>query len=443
MAVRVGVISLGCSKNLVDSEVMLGLLRANGFEITPEEKNADILIINTCAFIESARQESMDTITQATKGKNKKKIIVAGCLSQRYADMLKLKMKDKIHAIVGTDDFRNIVEICNSILNDKKPFLQVSREPKYLYDHSTPRLLTTPKHFAYLKIAEGCDNRCSYCVIPQIRGSYRSRTIESVIKESRVLSESGVKELILIAQDTTYYGNDIGEDIVKLLKSLVKVSGIEWIRILYTHPDHLTEDFIKLIADEEKICSYMDIPFQHINDKILKSMGRKTTKEGIYRLIEKIKNTIPDVVLRTSLMVGYPGETEEQFTELVQFVKDVQFDHLGVFAYSAEEGTSAYNIENHIPQSIKNERLDIIAELHENIAEKKRREMIGKNKTVLIDYVDTETNNAIGRTEGQSPEIDDVVYIIDGKADSGKFVNVEILDTYETYDLIGKIAQWK
>lgn len=441
MAIRVGMISLGCSKNLIDSEVMLGLLAENGFEITPEEKKADILIINTCAFIESAKQESMDTIIQATKGKRKKKIIVAGCLAQRYADKLKEQMNGKLHAIVGTGNFADIIEICNSISSDKKPLIRVSKEPIYLYDDLTPRLLTTPKHFAYLKIAEGCDNCCSYCVIPKIRGSYRSRTLESIINEAKALAELGVKELILIAQDTTYYGNDIGENITKLLKHLVNVTNIKWIRVLYTHPDHITEDFIKLVANEEKICSYMDIPFQHINDKILKSMGRKTTKEQIYNLLEKIKNLIPDVTLRTSLMVGFPGETEKQFEELVKFIKDVEFDHLGVFAYSAEEGTPAYDNQNQIPESIKNERLYIIAELHEEIARKKRRDMIGKNRTVLIDHVDAETSNAIGRTEGQSPEIDDVIYVIDSSVNSGEFVNVEILDTYETYDLIGKVKQ--
>ncbi|MGQ9608205.1 MAG: 30S ribosomal protein S12 methylthiotransferase RimO [bacterium] len=441
MVVRVGMISLGCSKNLVDSEVMLGLLAENGFEITPEEKEADILIINTCAFIESAKQESMEAIIQATKDKRKKKIIVAGCLAQRYADMIKLKMNGKIHAIVGTGDFQDIVEICKFILNDKEPLICVTKKPKYLYDYFTPRLLTTPKHYAYLKIAEGCDNCCSYCVIPQIRGNYRSRTPESIINEAKALSKSGVKELILIAQDTTYYGNDIDEDIVGLLKNLVKLPDVRWIRVLYTHPDHITEDFIKLIADEEKICSYIDIPFQHINDNILKSMGRETTKEKIYRLIEKIKNTIPNVTIRTSLMVGFPGETEEQFEELVQFIKDVQFDHLGVFEYSAEEGTYAYSIENQVPEVVKNERLDIIAELHESIAEKKRKDMIGKNRTVLIDYVDTETDSAIGRTEGQSPEIDDIIYVIDSSVSSGEFVDVEILGTYEIYDLIGKVVQ--
>lgn len=438
---RVGMISLGCSKNLVDSEVMLGLLAENGFEITSEEKNADILIINTCAFIESAKQESMDAIIQAVKGKHKKKIIVAGCLAQRYAEKLREQMNGKVHAIIGIDNFTDIIEVCNSILNDKKTLIRVSKEPIYLYDHLTPRLLTTPKHFAYLKIAEGCDNCCSYCVIPKIRGNYRSRTPDSIINEAKSLAKLGVKELILIAQDTTYYGNDINENITKLLKDLVKVPGIKWIRILYTHPDHITEDFIKLVANEEKICSYMDIPFQHINDKILKSMGRQTTKEQIYNLIGKIKNLIPGVTLRTSLMVGFPGETEKQFEELVKFIKDVEFDHLGVFAYSAEEGTTAYDKQNQIPESIKNERLDIIAELHEEIAVKKRKDMIGKNKTVLIDHVDAETNSAIGRTEGQSPDIDDVVYVIDSNIDSGEFVNVEILDTYEIYDLIGKVKQ--
>jgi len=443
LPIRIGMISLGCSKNLVDSEVMLGLLIENGFEITPDEKKADILIINTCAFIDDAREESMDAIVESIKSgrKRNRKLVVTGCLAQRYSDLLKKKFAGKIHAILGTGDFPEILLACKSALEGKH-YLRVSETSSYIYDHLTPRLQATPSHFAYIKIAEGCDNCCSYCVIPQIRGQFRSRPIESILAEVNSLVKSGVKEAILIAQDTTYYGKDLanGTDLTLLLKRLISSSDIPWIRILYAHPEHVNEEFIKLMAEEDRICSYIDLPVQHISDDILKRMGRMTTGTEIRRLIDKIRSIIPDITLRTSLMVGFPGETDEQFDELMKFVEDVRFDHLGVFAYSPEEGTKAWDMRQQVPDTIKQERVSQLAELHEQIADEKRRSLIGREKTVLIDQADEANNQGIGRTQGQAPDIDDVV-LVSGNVRNGEFMKVEITDTMEVYDLVGEVIQ--
>jgi ribosomal protein S12 methylthiotransferase len=418
---------------------MVGLLKENGFDITPDEKKADILIVNTCAFIDDAKDESMDTIVKSIKSgkKRNRKIVVTGCLAQRYSELLEKKFAGKIHAILGTGDFNEIVEACKSALAGKH-FSKVSESSSYIYDHLTPRLLATPSHFAYVKIAEGCDNCCSYCVIPQIRGHYRSRTVESILAEVNSLVESGVKEAILIAQDTTCYGKDLnGTDLPLLLKQLV-LSEISWIRVLYAHPEHISDNFIRLMAEEDKVCSYVDLPVQHINDDILRRMGRKTTGVEIRKLIDKIRSTVPEVTLRTSLMVGFPGETDEQFDELMDFVNDVRFDHLGVFTYSAEEGTGAVGMGHQVPDTIKQERMSQIAELHEQIADEKRRSLIGRKIMVLIDQVDDANSQAIGRTQGQAPEIDDVVYINDVNAKTGEFIKVEIVDTINVYDLLSQ-----
>ena len=435
-------ISLGCAKNLVDSEVMLGLLKNRGYEITPHEENADILIVNTCAFIDAAKQESMDTILQvirsaSTNGKRRRKIIVAGCLAQRYSHELKEELGNDIHALVGAGDVHYITDACEAVLAEGGSFNRVSEFPSYIYDHSTPRLRATPSHFAYVKIAEGCDNCCSYCVIPQVRGRYRSRQVESIAEEVSSLVQAGVKEVNLIAQDTTYYGQDLkdGVDLTSLLKKLIRIPDIQWVRILYGHPAHISDELLALMANEEKICSYIDIPVQHIHDEILRKMGRRMTQCQIYALIEKIRSIIPDVTLRTSLIVGFPGETERHFNELVKFVEYVQFDHLGVFAYSAEESTKAADMRDHVPESVKDERMDQIAQLHERLAAKKRQRLIGQRKIVLVDSGGAQ---ATGRTQGQAPEIDDVVHIADGSVRSGEFVNVEIIDVCGSYDLIGR-----
>jgi len=432
-------ISLGCTKNLVDSEVMLGLLGEKGYEVTPHEEDADILIVNTCAFIDAAKQESLDTILQLTSanGKHRRKIIVAGCLAQRYGHQLERELGDKIHAIVGVGDFHHIADACEATLAEEGFFNRVS-PPCYLYDHNTPRLRTTPSHLAYVKIAEGCDNCCSYCVIPQVRGKYRSRSIESVVAEATSLAQSGVKEINLIAQDTTFYGRDLGSEVnlPSLLRSLVRVPGIRWIRTQYGHPAHISDEFLSLVAEEDKICSYIDIPVQHIHNEILRSMGRRTNQSQIHALIEKIRNIIPDATLRTSLIVGFPGETDGHFDALMNFVEWAQFDHLGVFAYSAEEGTKAADLPHQVSQSIKQARVDQIAKLHQQIAAKKRQSLIGKHELVLVDSVGEQ---AIGRTQGQAPESDDIVYITDMNVKSGEFVELEIIDTCGPYDLIGRI----
>jgi len=434
---RIGIISLGCAKNLVDSEVMIGLLKEKGYDITSEEEKAQILIINTCAFIESAKQESIDTILQLinSKGDHDRKIIVTGCLAQRYAEQLRKELGDDINAILGVGDFPQIVEACETVLSGRG-YYRVTKKPEYIYHHETPRFRTTPPHFAYIKIADGCDNRCSYCVIPELRGDYRSRSEDSIVAEVNRLAKSGVREAILIAQDSTYYGHDLSDNtnIVSLLKRLVGIPKIQWIRVLYGHPAHISDDFLKLMAQEEKICSYIDIPVQHIHDDILSKMGRKTNQSQIYDLLEKARRIIPDVTLRTSLIVGFPGEEDIYFRALMKFVEDIQFDHLGVFPYSPEESTKAANMPDQVPESIKQERLNEIAKLHEKISKRKRKQLIGQQKVVLIDKGGKE---AIGRTQSQSPEIDDVVFIAEPNHKAGTFIKVEIKGTSGIYDLIG------
>ena len=432
-------ISLGCAKNLVDSEVMLGLLKEKGYEITPDEGQAHILIVNTCAFIEAAKQESVDAIIQLIESYKDKKIIVAGCLAQRYEEKLISEFGDNIHAVFGVDDFTNIVDVCEALLKGEK-YHKVTKNPEYIYDYRTPRLRATLPHFAYVKIAEGCDNRCSYCVIPQIRGKFRSRNMDSIVAETEKLTKTGVKEVALIAQDTTFYGKDLkdGSNITELLKKLVKIQDIHWIRVLYSHPAHINDDFLELMAQEEKICSYIDIPVQHIHDDILKKMGRNTSQSQIYHLIEKIRNTIPDVTLRTSLIVGFPGETKAHFKALLKFVEDAQFDHLGVFTYSPEDGTKAFNMKSQISESVKQERMNQIAQLHEKIAIQKRKQLIGKERLVLVDSGGFQ---AKGRMESQAAEIDDVVHITDTNIKPGEFVKVKIIDIHESFDLIGSIIK--
>ena len=432
-------ISLGCTKNLVDSEVMLGLLKEKGYEITPHEDQADILIVNTCSFIDAAKQESMDAISQLANpnSNNNRKIIVAGCMAQRYGRQLKEKFGDNIHALIGAGDFHHIIDACETVLAGTNSFRRVSNTPSYIYQDTTPRLRTTPPHYAYVKIAEGCDNCCSYCVIPQIRGKYRSRSIESVAAEVSSLVQSGVREVNLIAQDTTYYGEDLGDDksLSSLLKGLVRIPDAPWIRVLYGHPSHISDEFLTLMAAEENICSYIDVPVQHIHDEMLRAMGRQTTGNQIYGLIAKIRHIVPHVTLRTSLIVGFPGETEQHFDALMQFVGDAQFDHMGVFAYSAEEGTKAADMPCQTPDSVKEERLDQIARLHEEVAAAKRQNLVGQQVTVLAD---SGGNNAAGRTQGQAPEIDDVVYIAHEGVKAGEFLELEIVDTCGSYDLIGR-----
>lgn len=421
-------ISLGCPKNLVDTEVMLGLLKKAGYEITFNPDKADILIINTCSFIKPAVDESKAIIQKASKPNQK--VIVAGCLVQLYGDRLLQEFPNVAYLIAPGE----IYKVCEVLNSSQKLYLGT---PKFIYSHNTPRILTTLNFTAYIKIAEGCSNSCSYCLIPRLRGKYRSRKIDSIVKEAENLAQAGVKEIILIAQDTTFYGKDIygSPKLAQLLKELVKREPIKWIRIMYTHPNHLTDDVISMISKEEKICPYIDIPLQHIDDKILKKMNRPFPSQQIRKLIKKLKDAIPDVTIRTSLMVGFPGEGKEEFKRLVDFVKEIEFDHLGVFKYSKEEGTLASSMLDEVPEEIKEERFLQLMELQQHISSKKLKNKIGKKLEVVIEEVKDGITYA--RSKYNAPDIDGLVIIYEKiEKKVGEFIKVEIIDAKE-YDLIG------
>lgn len=460
MPKTVKLISLGCSKNLVDSEVMLGLLEESGYKISLNESKADIIIINTCAFIESAKQESINTIlTIASEMNSDQKIIVTGCLSQRYVDILSHEILE-VDAFIGTGEFHKIVDVCDSLYNSdmvkrrkgKKAKEQFSNwnnsndddlislvdMPEYLYNHRTPRILTTPPHYAYLKIAEGCDRKCSFCAIPMMRGPHRSRSIESILIEAQSLACAGVKELILISQDSTYYGVDRYGKIMlpKLLRGLSKIEKLEWVRLMYTYPSQVDNELLELIAQEPKVCNYLDMPVQHVDDTILRRMNRKTSSDLIRSKIAQVRKKIPEITLRTTLLVGFPGEKDEQFESLVDFIQEAEFDHLGVFAYSKEDGTPAARLEEQLPQNVKQKRLNCLANVQADIAIRKRQKMVGRKIKVLVD--ENDESLSIARTEGQAPEIDDVVYIHNEKVPIGEFVSVKIKST-RGFDFVARM----
>jgi len=441
--VKVGIISLGCPRNLVDSELMLGKLKSAGYLIRDELPGSDIAIINTCAFIEDAKREAVDVILKAIELKKEgsiKKLIVSGCLGQRYAKDLKKDIPE-IDGILGVDNFQKIEEALLSIQKDKQ-YVRIS-SPDAIYTHKDPRLLLTPKHYAYVKIAEGCKNRCTYCAIYKIRGDFRSRSIESIISEIKGLgSKNKMPELDLIAQDTTSYGIDrYGK--VKLPQLLRKISQLKrahWIRLLYTHPKYFTDELIKTIAGDPSICKYIDLPIQHINDKILKKMHRKVTKKEIVELILKIREAIPEVALRTSIIVGFPGETEKDFKELLEFVKKIRFERLGVFVFSKEEGTPAYKFPKQCSDRIKKERFDHLMSLQQDISRDINERFIGRDLEVLVEEKDSSKEDVyIGRTEYDAPDVDGLVYIHSKKSlKQGQFVKAKITDTLE-YDLVGRV----
>jgi len=436
------IVSLGCSKNLVDSEVMAGILAKRGYGLVSSVEEADIAIINTCGFIESAKQESVDTVLEiADRGKRSglSVLIVAGCLGQRYAAEL-LKSMPEINAVVGTGEFPRIDEIVERALAGER--VVAVGHPEYLYDHDSPRIMSTPKHYAYLKIADGCDNRCSYCAIPQIRGCLRSRRIESVQTEAEALAAAGCRELILIAQDTTAYGVDLyGRPMLpELIRSLCRVDGIEWIRLLYTYPTRITDDLIDVIIEQPKVARYLDIPIQHVSGRILQAMGRAGDAASLSRLFGRIRERIPDITLRTSLIVGFPGETDEEFSELMQFVEDQKIDRVGVFMYSREEGTAAASLDGQIPERLKKRRYAEIMELQKSISLEKMRARIGSVERVLVDGVSEECEwVAVGRSQREAPEVDGLIYIENERPDQGAFVDVRITNASD-YDLVGEIV---
>ena len=421
----VNIISLGCAKNLVDSEILLGGLHKSDVAVTDNPENADTIIINTCGFLDIAREESIDTILQAAELKKTgrpSELVVMGCLSERYPEELTSEVPD-IDQIFGSNDHRQII----SFLTGK----DFSKDDPLFF-----RSLMTPNHYAYIKIAEGCDNGCSFCSIPIMRGLQKSRTIPAIMDEAIRLAENGTKELLVIAQDSTSYGWDLDQKVYlsDLLKNLNRVDGIEWIRVHYAHPAHLSQRIIDSIADSDKVCNYLDMPVQHASDIILKSMKRGLNQQGIRDRINRLRDASPGIAIRTTLIVGYPGETEEDFTELFNFVKDIRFDRLGVFTYSEEEGTSAAHLDDNIPQEVKNDRKNQIIELQHDISLARNESFIGKNIRVLVDQ--TENNIGVGRTEYDSPEIDNIVQI-EGKVSRGEFVNI-IVNGANEYELIGK-----
>lgn len=435
------IVSLGCNKNLVDSEVMAGILSKRGYRLVDAPEDADIAVINTCAFIESAKQESVNAILDVidkAEADGPSVLIVTGCLSQRYASEL-LEELPQINAVVGAGEFAHIDQIIDRVLAGER--VNAVDTPQYLYDHDTPRLLSTPGHYAYLKIAEGCDNRCSYCAIPQIRGRMRSRSMESVLAEARTLAESGCRELMLIAQDTTAYGIDRyrRQALAELVRSLCKVDGIEWIRMLYTYPTRITDDLLSVIADEPKVTRYLDIPIQHVSSRILSLMNRPGDRTSLSRTLERIRSRIEGVTLRTSLIVGFPGETNEEFNELMEFVAEQRIDRVGVFKYSQEEGTAAAALPDQVAEEVKEQRLAQIMELQQSISRQKMRDRVGGVERVIVDGESDESSLLmVARSEKEAPEVDGLIYIGNARPTPGDFVDVRITDASE-YDLVGEV----
>lgn len=441
----IGFVNLGCSKNQVDSEVMLGALAKNGFELTADPARAEVVIINTCGFIEEAKQESINAIIEHGALKKNgvcKVLIAAGCLSQRYQGEL-LKELPELDGVVGTGDTGRIAEICRTLLGPGRKTPRVwASPPPYLYDELTPRLRLGKMHSAYVKIAEGCNRNCAFCAIPIMRGKQRSRPIESIVTEARKLAAEGVKEINLISQDTINYGVDLGvrNGLVALLRELVTVNGLRWIRPFYLYPQQVTDELIDLYAGEEKITKYIDMPFQHINDAMLKRMHRLGNNAHITTLVDRLRTRIPGLSFRTAFIVGFPGETKAAFTELKRWLTDMEFDRVGVFLYSDEEGTSAVELDRKIDRTVMEERRDELLALQETISLKKSRQKIGSTIEVLVEGVSEETDLLLAaRHEGQAPEIDGVVYLNDGTANSGDFVKAEITDA-AAYDLVGRIV---
>lgn len=441
MEYKVGMISLGCPKNQVDAEHMLALIDAAGCEIVDYVDGCDVVIVNTCGFIDDAKKEAIENILDMVELKKEgiiSKIIVTGCLAQRYKDEI-VKEIPEVDAVVGIGANGDIVKTIEEVMSGVDTIEKYP--PRIDLPLEGQRILTTPQYWAYLKIGEGCSNRCTYCTIPSIRGNMRSRSMENVIEEAKQLAESGVKELILIAQDTTSYGLDLyGElKLPELLNELCKIDSIEWIRLLYCYPDRITDELIETMKKQDKIVNYIDLPLQHADDKILKAMNRRGDQAMIRNVIEKLRTEIPDVVIRTTFIVGFPGEGEDEFENLAVFVNEIEFDRLGVFTFSAQEGTPAYDMENQVEEDVKTRRGEIIMQDQYSIMEEKNNEKIGKTYKVIVEDYDGYSDSYTGRTYMDAPEIDGLVrFTSDRDLDIGDFAEVEIFDV-EDYDLIGEV----
>jgi ribosomal protein S12 methylthiotransferase len=464
---KIGFVSLGCPKNLVDSEVMLGMAEKEGHQITADASEADVLVVNTCAFIDRAKQESIDTILEMAELKKQaagRRLIVTGCLGERYRDALKEEMPE-IDVVLGTGDVAGFTAAVSGTGNREPgtgaPMMFYKRDPgsrlpapgetpifgvdlpTYLYDASTPRKRVTPGHYAYVKIAEGCDYACAFCIIPKMRGHYRSRSIDSIVAEAVRLAAQGVKELLLISQDSTFYGIDRGERgaLPKLLRHLNEVDGIEWIRLLYLYPTTITGEVIDAIADLDKVVKYIDLPLQHASDAVLKRMRRPGTRRSYVRLLQNIRERIPNVVLRTTFIVGFPGETAEDFATLESFVDEVGFDHVGVFTYSHEEGTSAFAVKDDVPAATKRKRQERLMARQRDIVAARQLARLGERTRLIVDGRSAEHELVLqGRLPGQAPEIDPVVYLTDcdpSAIEQGALIDVEIVGA-ESYDLVAR-----
>lgn len=435
-------VSLGCDKNLVDSEVMLGILEDAGYQFTDDETEADIIVVNTCCFIGDAKEESINTLLEMAEQKKTGKLkvlIAAGCLAQRYQEEV-LREIPEVDGIVGTASLDKIADIVKETLGGRKEMMLDDIGAGIL--KRGRRIVTTGGHYAYLKIAEGCDRYCTYCVIPGVRGRYRSVPMESLVEEAGKLAENGVRELILVAQETTLYGQDLyGEKkLPELLRRLARIPGIHWIRLLYCYPEEITDELIEVIRQEEKICHYMDIPIQHASDRILARMGRKTSRQEITERIGRIRERIPDMAVRTTLITGFPGETEEDVEELLDFVDEMEFERLGVFAYSQEEDTPAAAMPDQVPEAVKEERRGRVMELQQEIAFARGEEMIGQELEVLIEGKVADENAYVGRTYMDAPGVDGYIFVNTGlELMSGMFVRVRVTGALE-YDLIGELT---
>ncbi|MBS6520832.1 MAG: 30S ribosomal protein S12 methylthiotransferase RimO [Clostridiales bacterium] len=434
-------VSLGCDKNLVDTEVMLGLLASRGHQMVDSEEIADVIVINTCCFIHDAKEESIQTILEMAEYKKAgscKALIVTGCLAQRYKQEI-IDEIEEVDAVLGTTSYDKIVEAIDEALAGHTSVEMTDIDALPLVE--SKRLVTTGGHFAYLKIAEGCDKHCTYCIIPKIRGNFRSVPIERLLKEAEDLVAQGVKEIILVAQETTLYGKDLyGEkSLHKLLRELCKISGLRWIRILYCYPEEITDELIQVIKEEDKICNYLDLPIQHASDGILKRMGRRTSKEQLVEIIGKLRKEIPDIAIRTTLITGFPGETQEQHEELMEFVDEMEFDRLGVFTYSPEEDTPAAVMPDQIPEDVKEDRQAELMELQQEIAFDLAEEMIGREILVMIEGKVADENAYVGRTYKDAPNVDGLIFVeSEEELMSGDFARVRITGALE-YDLMGEI----
>lgn len=452
---KIGFVSLGCPKNLVDSEVMMGQLQQHGYQLTTDREEADVMVVNTCGFIQSAKEESINTIIEMAELKetaNLKRLVVAGCLVERYRQDL-LNQLPEVDAVLGTSEIEKIVAAVDPAAAAAQDAAFVASNawmtrglPTYLYDENSPRVLATQKHFAYVKIAEGCDHTCAFCAIPQMRGKYRSRRAGSIVREAEQLAMQGVKELVLISQDSTQYGLDLGikDGLAELLTALARVEGIEWIRVMYTYPNSLSDATLAVMAAEPKVCSYLDMPLQHASASVLKRMRRGGNRPLLEKLLKRAQATVPGIALRTTFIVGFPGETDEDFNELLAFVREIEFDRVGVFTYSDEEGTHGFDLDGKVPARVMRSRRAKLMREQAKISKRKNKALIGRRFRALLEGVSQETELLLqARLESQAPEVDGHVLINDvpdgfaGKA--GDFIEIEITEAHE-YDLVARVV---